>query len=231
MRPVGRRGHEEGAELKRRTWRETTPRQEFLQSVVMFLFFAKSFHFLLSMTTSAAGAPSSGGLPSTPPSSPPSLPLQTTLALHALLPVMILVGCKLVVSWREPHNSYLSAIAASVLRACFPFAMQRNATRRLGHLRSMVDPGASGLAQGLRGLSLQKKKARVLCLHGYENSGPILKKQLQMGGWIKEFGDLCDFVFVSAPFTSVPPGEWRRVPTPSPRADAHLPSWSLSFER
>ena len=27
------------------------------------------------------------------------------------------------------------------------------------------------------------------------------------------------------------PGEWRRVPTPSPRADAHLPSWSLSFER
>ena len=172
-----------------------------------------------------------GRPPHHPPSSPPSLTLHTTLALHALLPVMILVGCKLVVSWREPHNSYLSAIAASVLRACFPFAMQRNATRRLGHLRSMVDPGASGLAQGLRGLSLQKKKARVLCLHGYENSGPILKKQLQMGGWIKEFGDLCDFVFVSAPFTSVPPGEWRRVPTPSPRADAHLPSWSLSFER
>ena len=81
-----------------------------------------------------------------------------------------------------------------------------------------MDPGASGSAQGLR----QKKKARVLCLHGYENSGPILKKQLQLGGWIKEFGDLCDFVFVSAPFTSVPPGEWRRVPfhpfTSEPRA-------------
>ena len=87
------------------------------------------------------------------------------------------------------------------------------------------------MAQGLRGLSLQKKKARVLCLHGYENSGPILKKQLQMGGWIKEFGDLCDFVFVSAPFTSVPPGEWRRVPfTPftSRPALTHIYGLSLS---
>merc|ERR1711977_72654 len=51
----------------------------------------------------------------------------------------------------------------------------------------------------------EQKKARILCLHGYENSGSILKKQLGMSGWLKELGTTCDFVFASAPFDSALP--------------------------
>ena len=49
------------------------------------------------------------------------------------------------------------------------------------------------------------KRARILCLHGYENSASILKKQLAMSGWLREFEKKCEFVFVSGPFDSVPP--------------------------
>jgi len=80
-----------------------------------------------------------------PPPSPPSLPLQTTLALHALLPfLMILVGCKLVVSW--PHNSYLSAIAVERFKGVLSV---RDAKKRHEASRpSTVHGGPWGLGLG-----------------------------------------------------------------------------------
>ena len=49
------------------------------------------------------------------------------------------------------------------------------------------------------------KRIRLLCLHGYENSGPILKKQLEWAGWCEQFGDLCEFECISAPFPAQDP--------------------------
>merc|ERR1711985_221476 len=57
-------------------------------------------------------------------------------------------------------------------------------------------------------------RARILCLHGYENSKEIMHKQMRMAGWLGSGRksdekvvpfENCDFVFVSAPFASEPP--------------------------
>lgn len=57
-------------------------------------------------------------------------------------------------------------------------------------------------------------RARILCLHGYENSKEIMHKQMRMAGWLGSERksdekvvpfENCDFVFVSAPFASEPP--------------------------
>merc|ERR1712224_397557 len=62
---------------------------------------------------------------------------------------------------------------------------------------SSSDSGASKMTSA--------KKARILCLHGYENSASILKKQLAMAHWFKHLENTCEFVFLSGPFDSVPP--------------------------
>lgn len=63
------------------------------------------------------------------------------------------------------------------------------------------DVGNEPAGERERGQGVGKRPARILCLHGYENSAPILRKQLDMSGWLRELPD-CEFVFANAPFSS-----------------------------
>jgi len=44
------------------------------------------------------------------------------------------------------------------------------------------------------------RKLRILCLHGYNNTGEIMK--FQMKNFIETFGDLCEFTFLDGPAIS-----------------------------
>merc|ERR1711904_204676 len=81
---------------------------------------------------------------------------------------------------------------------------QALAAKRLARLQGALGPSTS-TPSAAANMGVEQKKARILCLHGYENSGSILKKQLGMSGWLKELGTTCDFVFASAPFDSALP--------------------------
>ena len=47
------------------------------------------------------------------------------------------------------------------------------------------------------------RKLRILCLHGYNNTGEIMMYQMQ--NMINTLGDLCEFIFIDGPKNSTEP--------------------------
>ena len=109
---------------------------------------------------------------------------------------------------QQARHSIQARRLAQVKRTLVPLLPQAQAAILAPSPQNSQAKWKSQAASTMDGMRTStSKKARILCLHGYENSASILKKQLAMAGWLKELENKCEFVFLSGPFDSKPPGK------------------------